>query len=255
MKVCLSISGSDPTGGAGTHIDLRTFSTLGLYGVSAVTAVTAQNTRAVTAVHPVPQGMLRSQINKVVREFRIDAVKIGMLATKTNVQDVVEAIRAHSLKNVVLDTVLFSSSRKRLLDKGALPFFVEHLFPLATVITSNLNEAGVLAGIRVGDKASMKEAALRLHRHGPRVIVIKGGHLKGPPDDLIYDGRRVVWVTGVRVRGEFHGLGCVFSSAIAGFLALRYNVHESVTQAKKFLERSLKTSFAPPGGRKVITFL
>jgi len=254
MKACLTIAGSDPTGGAGIQMDLRTFSSLGIYGLSALTAVTVQNTQRVSALLPVPEGILRKQIEGVLSEFHIDAVKIGMLATKENVKAVADAIKAHSLTNVVLDTVLFSSGGRRLLEREALSSLIRHLFPLVTIITSNLKEAGILAALTVRDRASMKEAAVRLHRLGPRVVVVKGGHLTGPPDDLIYDGETFSFVRGTRVRGQFHGLGCAFSSAIAGFLALGYEGREAVKMAKKFLERSLKGSFAPQSGRRILMF-
>jgi len=253
MKTCLTIAGSDPTGGAGIQIDLRTFSALGIYGLSALTAVTAQNTRNVTALLPVPSHILRDQLKNLLGEFRVDSVKIGMLATKENAKVVAGAIKAHSLTNVVLDTVLFSSSRRCLLERKALSFLLEHLFPLVSIVTSNLNEAGILAGLKVRDRASMKEAALRLHRLGPQVAVVKGGHLKGPPDDIFYDGKTYFVVKGTRIKGEYHGLGCTYSSAIAGFLALGYGAQESVRMAKKFLEKSIRRSFTPSGGRRILT--
>jgi len=252
MKACLTIAGSDPTGGAGIQMDLRTFSALGVYGLSALTAVTAQDTRNVTSLLPVPGHILRDQLKKLLGEFRVDAVKIGMLATKENVKVVVGAIKSHSLTNVVLDTVLLSSSGRCLLERKALSFLLEHLFPLVSIVTSNLNEAGILGGLKVQDKASMKEAAIRLHSLGPQVVVVKGGHLKGPPDDIVYDGKNFSFVKGTRVRGEYHGLGCAYSSAIASFLALGNETFEAVRKAKKLLEASLGDAFVPPGGRGVI---
>jgi len=252
MKKCLTIAGSDPTGGAGIQIDLRTFSALGVYGLSALTAVTAQDTRNVTTFLPVPGHILRDQLKKLLGEFRVDAIKIGMLGTKENIKVVAGAIRAYSLRNVVLDTVLFSSSGRCLLERKAIPFLLGRLFPLVSIVTSNLNEAGILAGLKVRDTASMKEAAVRLHSLGPQVVVVKGGHLKGHPDDIVYDGETYSIVKGRRIRGEYHGLGCAYSSAIAGFLALGYEAQESVRMAKKFLEKSMKRSFAPRSGRRII---
>lgn len=234
-------------------MDMRTFFSLGLYGVCAVTAVTAQNTRTVSAVLPVPKGMLRRQLEAVLGEFRPGAVKIGMLASRGNIGDVVGAITSHSLTNVVLDTILFSSGGTSLLEGKGLTPLKRDLFPLATVATANLKEAGLLSGIRVRDRASMEEAAVTLHALGALMVVIKGGHLKGSPDDLLYDGRKALWLTGTRIRGDFHGLGCVLSSAIAGYLALGCGAGEAVKRGKEFLEHSLKGSAAPRGGRRVIT--
>jgi hydroxymethylpyrimidine/phosphomethylpyrimidine kinase len=112
----------------------------------------------------------------------------------------------------------------------------------------------ILAGLKVRDKESMEEAASRLHRLGPQIVVVKGGHLKGDPDDIVYDGKTYSLIKGTRHSGNYHGLGCAYSSAIAGFLALGYDAKESIRKAKNFLEKSLRRSFAPSGGRRILTF-
>ncbi len=255
VRVCLTVAGSDPTGGAGVQMDLRMFSALGVYGTCAVTAVTVQTTRRVARVLPVPGPLLRMQMEAALSEFAVRAVKIGMLATPENVRAAAGVLRAQSPLTVVLDSVLYSSGGRRLLDPRGRSPFVADIFPLVTVVTANLREAGVVSGVTVTDTHSMKEAAGRLRRMGPRYVVIKGGHLAGDPDDLLYDGRTFTVLHGRRIRGEFHGLGCALSSAIAAFLARGMGVPEAVRRAKDVLERALAGSLRPRGGRRVVTLV
>jgi hydroxymethylpyrimidine/phosphomethylpyrimidine kinase len=234
----LSIAGSDSGGGAGIQADLKTFSALGCYGMTAITAITAQNTVGVRAIHSIPVDMLRAQIDAVVEDIGVDAVKIGMLATPEAVEAVADAIRFHSLRHVVLDPVMVATSGDRLIAPQTADFLVRELFPLATVVTPNLDEAALLLGRSIDGIDALEEAAQGLLALGARGIVLKGGHL---PGDWVVD--LLALRDGTRKRLESarihthngHGTGCTLSSAIAAQLALGQNLPQAVESARGYI--------------------
>ncbi len=235
----LSIAGSDSGGGAGIQADLKTFSALGCYGMTAITAITAQNTCGVTGIHGIPPEMLRAQIDAVVQDIGVDAVKIGMLHSPEVVRVVADAIRSYQLPHVVLDPVMVATSGDRLIAQETVAVLVNELFPLAEVVTPNLDEAGWLLGRSIEGVEALELAAQDLLRLGARAALLKGGHLPGD------------WVVDVlAVQGEAqgyqlqspriathngHGTGCTLSSAIAAHLALGLPLQQAVEQARAYI--------------------
>lgn len=237
--VVLTIAGSDSGGGAGIQADLKAFAAQGCYGASVITAVTAQNTRGVTGVHQLPGEAVASQLDAVLDDLPVAAVKTGMLGT-AEVADVVAArARAGDLPNLVVDPVLVSSTGHTL---GVVAAF-ERLLPYAVVATPNIAEASALVGRPVTTPAEMAQAAEELAAGGPRNVVVTGGDLAGGGDqaiDAMWTGGGVRFLRGPRVpTGNVHGSGCTFASAIAAQLALGLAVPAAVELAKSYVARAL----------------
>ena len=239
----LSIAGSDSGGGAGIQADLKTFSALGCYGMTAITAITAQNTCGVTGIHGVPPEMLKAQIDAVVQDIGVDAVKIGMLHSPDVVRVVADAIRAYQLPHVVLDPVMVATSGDRLIAQETVAVLVQELFPLAEVVTPNLDEAGWLLGRNIEGVEALELAAQDLLRLGARAALLKGGHLPGDwvVDVLAVQGGEHAKGQGHRLQSQRiathngHGTGCTLSSAIAAQLALGQPLQQAVEQARAYI--------------------
>jgi hydroxymethylpyrimidine/phosphomethylpyrimidine kinase len=243
----LTIAGVDPSGGAGVLADLKTFSALGAYGCGVIAALTAQNTRAVTGIHEVPPAFLRLQLQTLFDDVRIDAVKIGMLASCELIRVVAETLGRHAPRFVVLDPVMVAKSGDRLLRADAVAALRSELVPLATVLTPNLPEAGDLLGRAVGDGAeAMRAAARELRALGARHVLVKGGHGAGDTlVDVLYDGARFVELPTARIRTRnTHGTGCTLSSAIAALLPQRPGVADAVRDARAYVVESIRRSDA-----------
>lgn len=239
----LSIAGSDSGGGAGIQADLKTFSALGCYGMTAITALTAQNTCGVRAIHGVPPHMLRDQIDAVLEDIGADAIKIGMLHAPEIVHTVAEAIDRHALTNVVFDPVMVATSGSVLIDKAAVDVLVRELFPRVTVITPNLDEAALLVGRAISSAHEMEQAALTLLAQGARAVVLKGGHLPGDTviDLLVTQTGEKVWMQAPRIHSpNTHGTGCTLSSAMAAHLALGASLVDAVQQARIYVRDALQ---------------
>lgn len=234
----LSIAGSDSGGGAGIQADLKTFAALGCYGMTAITAITAQNTCGVTAIHGIPPEMLKAQIDAVVQDIGVDAVKIGMLHSPEVVGVVADAIRTYQLPHVVLDPVMVATSGDRLIAQETVGVLVQELFPLAEVITPNLDEAGWLLGRSIKGVETLDEAAQALCAMGAHAVLLKGGHL---PGDWVVDV--LATRSGMRQRLESariatrngHGTGCTLSSAIAAHLAMGLPLVQAVEAARAYI--------------------
>lgn len=234
----LTIAGSDSGGGAGIQADLKTLSALGCYGMSAVTALTAQNTRGVSAIHAAPPGFLAAQIDAVVSDIGVHAVKIGMLHSADIVQVVAQAIDRHALPHVVLDPVMVSASGATLIEPPAVQALVAELFPRASLITPNLDEAALLLGRPVNGVDDMPAAAEALLHMGARAVLLKGGHVPGTEvhDVLIERGAEPHLMRAERVpTPNLHGAGCTLSSAIAAFLAQQLPLPLAVEAARSFV--------------------
>ncbi|RMA62537.1 bifunctional hydroxymethylpyrimidine kinase/phosphomethylpyrimidine kinase [Acidovorax sp. 100] len=239
----LSIAGSDSGGGAGIQADLKTFSALGCYGMTAITAITAQNTCGVTGIHGIPPEMLKAQIDAVVQDIGVDAVKIGMLHSPDVVHVVAEAIRTYQLPHVVLDPVMVATSGDRLIAQETVAVLVQELFPLAEVVTPNLDEAGWLLGRSIEGVEALELAAQDLLRLGARAALLKGGHLPGDwvVDVLAVQGGEHAQGQGHRLQSQRiathngHGTGCTLSSAIAAQLALGQPLQQAVEQARAYI--------------------
>lgn len=234
----LSIAGSDSGGGAGIQADLKTFSALGCYGMTAITALTAQNTQGVRGIHGVPPEFLASQLDAVLEDIGADAVKIGMLHAPEIVRVVAQAIRKYKLKHVVLDPVMVATSGDRLIAEETVSVLVQELFPLATVITPNLDEAELLLGHTIGGIPALEGAARELQALGAQGVLLKGGHLKGDEVvDLLLQGERApLRLASPRIASKnVHGTGCTLSSAIAAQLALGHGLEDAVRLARAYI--------------------
>jgi hydroxymethylpyrimidine/phosphomethylpyrimidine kinase len=234
----LSIAGSDSGGGAGIQADLKTFSALGCYGMTAITALTAQNTQGVRGIHGVPPEFLAAQIDAVLEDIGADAVKIGMLHAPEIVRVVARAIRKYKLRHVVLDPVMVATSGDRLIAEETVSVLVQELFPLATVITPNLDEAELLLGHKIDGIPALEGAARELQALGAQGVLLKGGHLKGDEvvDLLLQGARAPLRLASPRIAsGNVHGTGCTLSSAIAAQLALGHGLEDAVRLARAYI--------------------
>ncbi|MER3456052.1 MAG: bifunctional hydroxymethylpyrimidine kinase/phosphomethylpyrimidine kinase [candidate division GAL15 bacterium] len=246
----LTIAGSDSGGGAGIQADLKTFSALGVFGMSAVTALTAQNTTGVYAVHEVPPEVVARQIDVVVEDIGVDAAKTGMLSSVPIIEAVADRVRRHRLQQLVVDPVMVAKSGAPLLRPEAQHTLRTQLVPLALVITPNLPEAEVLLGRPIPDRSALQEAARALLDLGPRAVLLKGGHLPGEPVDLFYDGEQLEELRAERVPTRHtHGTGCVLSAAITAYLSLGMPLREAVRGGKRFVTEAIR--FGLPLGRGV----
>jgi hydroxymethylpyrimidine/phosphomethylpyrimidine kinase len=245
----LSIAGSDPSSGAGIQVDLKTFQALGAFGMAVPAALTTQNSQGVSGVYPVPLKLLSSQLEALLSDIKPDAIKIGMLLTKQTVDTVAKIVRKYKIRNLVIDPVIRSSSGRPLLQPDGVRALKKNLFPLAFVITPNIPEAEVLIGAEIKTDNDMDFAAGKLLDMGPSYVLIKGGHRNGPAIDTLYGGKTVLSFSTTRKKGEFHGTGCVLSSAIAVFIAQGFPVEKAVEKAKQFVDTMLKTTKPMGKGR------
>ncbi len=252
MKVVLSIAGSDPSGGAGIQADLKTFSAFGVYGLSVITSLTVQNTRGIRDIIDLPPDFLRKQLNTIYQDFTIDAVKIGMLRTKTCVEVVSRLLATKRQKNIVLDPALRASTGKELLEEQGIELMKRKLVPLARIVTPNLTEASILSGMEVRDLPSMNEAAQRIKKLGAKSVLIKGGHLQKSATDLFYEGRDFIQFKAKKIKGEFHGTGCTLSSAIAAGLAKGWGMKKAVREAKQYLTKAIENGFDLGKGQRLL---
>ncbi|MCG2591566.1 bifunctional hydroxymethylpyrimidine kinase/phosphomethylpyrimidine kinase [Ramlibacter sp. XY19] len=239
----LTIAGSDSGGGAGIQADLKTFAALGCFGMSAITALTAQNTLGVRSIHAVPAQILADQVDAVAEDIGIDAVKIGMLHSAETVRTVAAALRRHALRTVVLDPVMIATSGAVLIDQEAIAVLVYELFPLASLVTPNLDEAALLVGRPLATEADMEGAARQLLEMGATAVLVKGGHLAGDTvsDLLLARGEAPHWMRSPRIATpNTHGTGCTLSSAIAAQLALGLPLREAVEAARTFIRGALE---------------
>jgi hydroxymethylpyrimidine/phosphomethylpyrimidine kinase len=241
-KKVLSIAGSDSGGGAGIQADLKTFAALGVYGMTAITAITAQNTLGVSSIQDVDPNVIADQIDVVVQDIGVDAVKIGMLHSSEIIHVVSEKIRKYDLKPV-LDPVMVSTSGSELLRPEAKQALIMRLLPLAKVLTPNRHEAEILSGIKIETIEDAKEAARKIAEMGAENVLVKGGRLesKDKASDILYsNGKYTVLDAKYHDTRNTHGTGCSLSSAIAAQLAKGNNVLESVRFAKEFVNKAIK---------------
>lgn len=242
MKIprALTIAGSDSSGGAGIQADLKTFSALAVYGMSAITAVTSQNSLGVNGVVEIDPDFVSSQIRSVISDIGVDAVKTGMLANAEIIARVARDLQELRVVNLVVDPVMVAKGGRRLLRADATDTLVSLLFPAALIITPNVPEAEVLTGMRIECIDHMRKAARKLKEFGPKYVIVKGGHLTGDPIDLLYDGRGFLEYPGVRLETRnTHGTGCTFASALAAFIAKGASVENAVENAKSFIEGAI----------------
>ncbi|QBY00621.1 bifunctional hydroxymethylpyrimidine kinase/phosphomethylpyrimidine kinase [Rhodophyticola sp. CCM32] len=238
----LTIAGTDPSGGAGVQADIKTFSALGAYGMSVMTALVAQNTQGVTRILHVPPDFVAAQMDTLFEDVRVDAVKIGMIDTAAVASMVAQRLRHHQVDIVILDPVMVAKSGDRLLASDAIEIMRQELLPLATLITPNLPEAGVLLDRAPPDTIDgMADAARALYDLGPGNVLLKGGHLTAETSpDVLFDGEALTMFPARRVQTKnTHGTGCTLSAAIAALLPRRSSMASAVADAKAYLTDAL----------------
>jgi len=262
----LTIAGSDSGGGAGIQADLKTFSALGVFGMTAITAVTVQNTRGAESFEAISPATVRAQIRAVATDIGVDAAKTGMLANAEIVTAVADAIEETGIRNLVVDPVFMSKHGHLLLAEDAVEALTTRILPLATLVTPNLPEAAGLAGIVVGSRADMRSAAEAILGLGAGAVLVKGGHLEGADEaaDLFADGDREDWIVAERIdTPNTHGTGCTLSAAITARLAMGDGLLDAVRAGKAFVTEAIRHALAigdgigpvdqlwsiPPGGR------
>jgi hydroxymethylpyrimidine/phosphomethylpyrimidine kinase len=249
MRTALTIAGSDSGGGAGIQADLKTFAAHEVYGTCAITAVTAQNTLGVTMWRAMETDLVTAQIEAVAGDMGADAVKVGMLATAAIVEAVAAAIAELDLPLIVVDPVMVAKGGDRLLEPDAVAAIRTELLARAHIVTPNLPEAEVLADMRIRSLDDMRKAGERILELGPRVVLVKGGHLDGPESvDVAVSSHEVFEIRLPRIdTAHTHGTGCTLSSAIAANLALGHDDRQAITRAREYLDGALRN--APGIGR------
>jgi hydroxymethylpyrimidine/phosphomethylpyrimidine kinase len=247
--ILLTIAGFDPCCGAGTVADLKTFAAHGCYGVAAITSMTVQNTQGVEAVHNTPSAELRGQLEILVQDCEIAAVKIGMLGNRGNAVVIGEFLDAHKFTHVILDPVMKSSSGTELLDAGGVKYVATELMKRASVFTPNVPEAEVLTGLEIKDVLAMEAAARKLVEMGAQAVIVKGGHMERAVD-VVFDGSELVQLGGDRVKTEnMHGTGCTFASALTAQLAAGRGLIEAATLAKAYVTKAIEKGYPIGKGR------
>jgi hydroxymethylpyrimidine/phosphomethylpyrimidine kinase len=241
QPVVLTIAGSDSGAGAGIQADLKTFAALGVYGVSVITAITAQNTVGVRAVQEIDPDVISAQLDAVAEDFSIAALKTGMLSSAAIIETVVAGLRRHALRPLVVDPVMIAKSGDRLLREDAVETLRRTLLPLAYVVTPNIPEAEVLAGLAIRTHADRVEAGRAIMGLGAHAVVIKGGHSDDDPIvDLLVDRDGVHEFRAARIAtGSTHGTGCTFSSAIAAGLGRGDDLAAAVGEARAYVSSAL----------------
>ena len=240
MKTALTIAGSDSSGGAGIQADIKTMTANGVYAMSAITALTAQNTTGVTGIMDVTPEFLGKQLDSVFTDIFPDAVKIGMVSSSGLISVIASKLREYGAKNIVLDPVMVATSGARLISEDAVETLVNELIPLADVITPNIPETEVLAGMKIDSAEDMEAAAGLISKRYDCAVLCKGGHSLNDANDLLWQNGCGQWFSGKRIDNpNTHGTGCTLSSAIAANLAKGYDLPTSVERAKSYISDAL----------------
>jgi hydroxymethylpyrimidine kinase / phosphomethylpyrimidine kinase / thiamine-phosphate diphosphorylase len=240
VNVALTIAGSDSGGGAGIQADLKTFSSLGVFGKTIITSITSQNSFGVRSTYDLTTDVIEQQFRAISEDKKCQAVKTGMLGNKETVCLVAKLIKKNRLKNVVVDPVVLASSGKRLLTRSGVEALKKHLLPIASLVTPNIKEAELLSGVKIKSESDRKKAARIILKTGVKATLITGGHLKGNPEDLLLDDKGVRIFSSERLsKIDMHGSGCVFSAAIAARLAKGIPLQEAIEYAKEYVGQAI----------------
>jgi hydroxymethylpyrimidine/phosphomethylpyrimidine kinase len=243
---CLTIAGSDSGGGAGVQADLKAFARLGCHGMTAIVALTAQSTTEVRAVHEAPPDFIRAELEAVVGDIGVDAAKTGMLFSTRIIETVADFLTDESVP-LVVDPVMVAASGAQLLQDDAVCALIERLFPLATVVTPNLQEACALVGVPYADDADRRELAAAIHDFGPRAVVVTGGH-GSEAVDWLFDGERHVPIEVARhENAATHGAGCTHSAALTAFLARGESLEDAVRSAAEVASEAVRAGLIEIG--------
>ncbi len=241
MKTALTIAGSDSIGGAGIQADLKTFCANGVYGMSVITSVTSQNTLGVHDIFDIPVNHIKSQLDAVFTDIFPDAVKIGMVSSVEIINSIADSIIKYSPENIVLDTIMISTSGRKLLSDDALCALTNKLFPLVDIITPNIPEAEILSGFKISNNQDMEKAANIISNKYGTSVLLKGGHGINNSNDFLLTKRGGRWFKSEKINNpNTHGTGCTLSSAIAAGLAKGLSIENSVSEAKKYISKALE---------------
>lgn len=228
--------------------DIKTFNALGLYGLGVATAITAQNSQGVRGYEPVAPAMIREQLLCLFEEFQILAAKTGMLPTRAIIKAVASLFRGRDIP-LVVDPVMAAGRGGRLMEEDALEELKNELFPLARVVTPNMEEATSLTGLKVTSPEGMAAAAQELARSCQSAVLVKGGHLPGPAIDLLYyQGEIKEFSLPHLAHRDVHGTGCAFSASLAAGLALGLGLEEAIQRAKQYVWKGIEAALPAPGG-------
>lgn len=241
MKTCLTIAGSDSSGGAGIQADLKTMTVNGVYAMSVITALTAQNTLGVSGILDVSPEFIISQMDAVFTDIYPDAIKIGMVSSPEIVEAISKSLKKYEAKNIVLDPVMVATSGAVLLKEEAMDSLINRLIPLADVITPNIPEGEILAGMKIENEDDMEKAAEIIGEKYNCSVLLKGGHKVNDANDLLYRKGNFKWFISERIHNNnTHGTGCTLSSAIAANLAKGEDLDQAIKNAKEYLTGALR---------------
>ena len=240
MKTALSIAGSDSCGGAGIQADIKTMTLNGVYAMSAITALTAQNTTGVRDIMEASPRFLEQQLDAVFEDIYPDAVKIGMVSSAELIRAIAGKLRQYEARNIVVDPVMVATSGARLIQEEAIQTLTKELLPLAAVVTPNVPEAEILAGMEIHTKEDMEAAARKIGDGFGCAVLLKGGHSVNDANDLLYAQGTCRWFEGKRIDNpNTHGTGCTLSSAIAANLAKGFTLEQAVKRSKDYISGAL----------------
>lgn len=243
MKKVLTIAGSDCSGGAGIQADLKTFSAHGVFGMSVIVSVVAENTCRVIDIQDISPEIILKQMEAVFEDIEVDAVKIGMLSGRDCMMAVSEGLKKYKPRNIVIDPVMLAKGGHALMQENALELFISELIPFADMLTPNIPEAEALTGMSIRTVVDMKKSAEIMYSMGSKSVLVKGGHLKGDAEDILFDGKSFYSFSTKRIDTKnTHGTGCTFSSAIASNLALELDFYTAVRAAKDYVTMAIEHS-------------
>ncbi|HUN54835.1 MAG TPA: bifunctional hydroxymethylpyrimidine kinase/phosphomethylpyrimidine kinase [Smithella sp.] len=248
----ICVGGSDSSGGAGIQADLKALSARGCWGLSVISAVTAQNTKGVFGVYPVTPAFVGRQLDIVLKDINVHALKTGMLPTAEIVGVVAKIIKKYKIANVVVDPVMTAKGGKALMSRKARTALMKNLLPLAFAVTPNIPEAEILSGMKITSLPLMKEAAVKIHKMGVKNVLIKGGHLPAQKlsgaVDVLYDGSFYEFSSPRIKSRDTHGTGCTFASALAAGIAGGMGIVEAAWQAKIMITAAIENAVKPGKG-------
>ena len=242
MKNILTIAGYDPSSGAGIVRDMDTFFSLGIHGLSIPTCTVVQGPSGVTGIYRTPIKEFQEIVAMMGKELSLHGVKVGVGCDVSYVRKIAELIRKKEVP-LVIDPVIAAKNGTELITEGGFRALIKSLFPLATFVTPNISEASRLWGAQIKTIDDMKEAARSIMKKGPKAVIIKGGHLKGDPIDIFYDGQEFAQRKKQRIKREVHGTGCSFSSLVVSFLVLGYCLKDAFFASEDVMEETLKGSY------------
>jgi hydroxymethylpyrimidine/phosphomethylpyrimidine kinase len=251
-KVLLSMAGYDPTSGAGILLDVRTFTKMGFHGIGIVTALTAQNTERVKNTFFPPTDFLEEQYHELKADMEVSGIKVGMLGSRDNIEVIAQILSENPGIPVVVDPVIKSSSGHQLLDKADLSAYIETIGPKANLLTPNIHEATLLSGMEIKDITDMKKAAEWIFQTTLAPCLLKGGHLKDQPTDVLFEGELFTLFANERIEKAVHGTGCFLSSSVLGYLVLGHPIQDACKLAIEDTADAIKKAVSIGRGQHII---